>query len=471
MLRRLGGCGVALALLLPTHATTGSADAAAPTVSAARHAAQPKPLDRTVRLGHRPVRYDGVRPSVRLTFRARKDQLVELADWSAWPENPCVRKTLRDARGRELANWATGYWRLPRTGSYTAVLHRCDDADTRIRVQVRRTVVGDVPVDGPATALGLSPDVTHLVRVRLAAGERLSLRPSRIPRHIVLPSGRLEEDLPYGWLPLDAGYQVAWSAGPGTYYVAARPETTLAVSRARDHAATLDGPAVPLANGGVGAREHVVSFAARAGQWVYPELVDGAGALVTDGRRVATVISPSGARVGSYVKTSCPGKSTSEQCQYLVSGPWRLEEAGTYRMSVRVAGSAPDDTFSLRVRSAALAEPLTLDGPPVTYTSTTPGQWVVGPYTEGLRGGGPMVTAGNASPELTDWRMSLASGFPNQCPPRDTSNGCPDYWHVTLTPDRPRYGAPIDGNAGPSVAVLAVPPGVKGSLEVRLTSQ
>ncbi|WP_310250128.1 hypothetical protein [Nocardioides sp. BE266] len=107
----------------------------------------------------------------------------------------------------------------------------------------------------------------------------------------------------------------------------------------------------------------------------------------------------------------------------------------------------------------------------MTYTSTTPGQWVVGPYTEHLPGYGPIVTASNASVDLTDWRISLASGFPNVCPPYDTSNGCPDYWHVTLTPDKPRMLAPSDGNAGPSIAVLAVPPGVKGSLEVRLTSQ
>lgn len=471
MLRRLSGCAVALALLLPTPSAAVASDASAAAAPAARDTSAARPISRDVRLGHRPVRYDGARPSVRLTFHARKGRLVELADWESWPDNPCVRKSLRDADGRKLANWATGYWRLPRTGTYTAVLRPCDDLDTRIRVQVRRAVIDDAEVDGLTTELGSNPDVTHLVRVPLVDGERLSLQPSRTPRHLVLPSGRIEEDLPYGPLPLEVGYQVPWSSGAGSYYVAARPGTTLSVSRALDHTATLDGPAVALANTGVGAREHDVSFAAPAGTWVYPELVDATGAVVTDGRRVAGAISPAGAPVGSFVMTSCPGKPASQPCTFLEPGPWLLADAGTYRMVVRVAGSAPDETFSLRVRAAAVAPALALDGPAVTYTAATPGQWVVGPYTERLLGDGAVVTATHASDDLTDWRMSLASGYPNQCPPRDTSNGCPDYWHVTLTPDQPRLRAPMDGNAGPAMAVLAVPPGVTGSLDVRLTTQ
>jgi hypothetical protein len=330
-----------------------------------------------------------------------------------------------------------------------------------MRVQVRRVVVQESTVDGPATAVGADPDKTHLVRVRMTAGERLLLGPSATPRHVVRPDGSIDEDLPYGRTALDAS-----SSGAGRYYVAARPGSTLLVTRALQHLGALDGPAVMLANQGVPFREHDVTFTARAGQWVYPELLDSTGALVPEGRAVVGVLG--GPRP---VMTSCPGRPTTQPCSYLVPGPWQVPADGTYRMSAAVMGSAADATFTLRVRAAAEAPALTLDGPAVTYTSTTPGQWVVGPYTERLPGNGPVVAASNASADLTDWRMSLASGFPNTCGPRDTSNGCPDYWHVTLTPDAPRKLAPMDGNAGPSMAVLAVPPGVKGSLEVRLTSQ
>lgn len=455
MLRRLAGCTAALALLLPAHTATAEASTSAPATKPGADA-----LARDVRLGHRPVRYSGNRRSVRLTFHADGGRLVELADWSSWPFNPCVRKTLRRQGGGVVDAWAEGYWRLPRTGTYTAVLRPCEDFVEPVRVQVRKVVVQDASIDGAATSVGADPDRTHLVRVPVAAGERVLLDPSATPRHVVRADGSLDEDLSYGRLALDG------SSGAGRSYVAARPGSTLVVTRALQHPGVLDGPAVALANEGVPFREHDVTFTARAGQWVYPELLDSAGALVTDGRARVDVLGAAG-----HLATSCPGKATTLPCSFAVSGPWQVPADGTYRMVVAVAGSTADATFSLRVRAAAQAPALTLDGPAVTYTSTTPGQWIVGPYTEHLSGTGAVVTAGNASADLTDWRMSLASGFPNDCGPRDTSNGCPDYWSVTLTPDKPRLLAPHDGNNGPSMAVLTVPPGVKGSLEVRLTGQ
>lgn len=115
MLRRIGGCALALALLIPGPALTAGVASAAPSASAASDSLAPKsPLRRSVRLGHKPLRYDSKRPSVRLTFTGRKGRLVELASWG-WFNDPCVRKTLRHADGRTVAPWATGYWRLPRT--------------------------------------------------------------------------------------------------------------------------------------------------------------------------------------------------------------------------------------------------------------------------------------------------------------------------------------------------------------------
>lgn len=463
MLRRLAGCAAALALLAPGPLVAVGAAAVAPAAAAAPapsgSAAPTSPLRRDVRLGHDPVRYDGKRPSVRLTFTGREGRLVEVAHWSGSELYPCVRTTLRRADGRLVTPWATGYWRLPRTGSYTAVLRSCDERDVRIRVQMRGVVVQQADVDGPGTAIGDDRDVTHLLRVPVAPGERLSIRPTKTPRHLVLPDRTTDERIGYGWLAAET---------PGRTFVAAAPGSTIAVSRALDHTATLDGAAIALANQGVGAREHVVAFTARAGQWIYPELVDATGAVVTDGRSRTDVLGPDGRRVTSEMITLCPGKPAAQQCSHQVAGPWQVPTDGTYQMTVAVVGSPALESFSLRVRAAAVAPALTLDGPPVTYASTTPGQWVVGTYTEGLPGprwpdgGGVLAVAGNASASLTDWRMSFASGYP----------GSSDVFVVTsLTPGEPSKLVPEDTYPGPPTAVLAVPPGVEGSLEVRLASQ
>jgi hypothetical protein len=410
-----------------------------------------------VRLGHKPVRYDGKRSSVRLTFPGRRGQLVELAHWSEWTEDPCVRTSLHRSTSRTVAAWATGYWRLPRTGTYTAVLRPCGDDRTSMRVQVRKVEIRDASIDGPAMPVDPDPDVTHLLRVRVADGELVSVRPSRTPRHLIRPDRTIEAPAT-GWFLL---------SGAGRHRRAARPGTTIAVSRVLDHAGTLDGSAVELDNAGVEAREHAVAFTAQAGQWVYPELQDASGAAIPDVRARTVVLRAGATRLDSHVLTPCPGTSTTQPCDFLVNGPWQVPATGTYRMVTAVGGSAASYTFSLRVRSAAVAPPLALDGPPVTYTSTAPGQWVVGSYTEGLTGSA-VARAVRASESLTDWRLSLAAGFPNVCPPRDTSNGCADYFVASLTPGSPTQRAPQDGNTGPATAVLTVPPGVMGSLEVSL---
>ena len=480
MLRRLLGHATALALIVPAHAALLSdAAAAAPlTTSPARTAGLGTRVVRhDVRLGHPPVRLgdDGRRTSARLTFRARKGRLVELAHWAGWPSDPCVRTTLRRPGGAKVRPLEPGLWRLPRTGTYAAVLRRCGDVrDTTVRVQVRKAVVHDAAVDGPATTVGRNPDVTHLVRVRLRDGERLAVDPSLTPRWLGLPDGSDAGDLGHGRLALEVGTAPGWR-GPestsGRHWLAVRPGSSVTVSRALSYATSLDAAATTLDDRGIARREHVVTFTGTTGQWVYPELVGATGDGIAPGRATVELLGPDGATVGSYVRTTCGGTPTTVACSYGTSGPWRLPASGAYRFSIAVRRDTPEATVALRVRAAAVAQPLALDGPAVTFTSTTPGQWVVASYTEGLRWDGGWVTAGNASTSLTDWRVTLAAGYPNVCPPRDTSNGCPDYWSTAITPTEPRQPAPPDYNNGPAIAVLTVPPGVRGSLDLRLTSQ
>jgi len=255
---------------------------------------------------------------------------------------------------------------------------------------------------------------------------------------------------------------------PGRHYLVPDPGAQLNISRALKHEAQIDGASVPLLDLGAPGRKHLVSFTAQAGQWIYPELTGADGRTVPAIRGRTSLLGPDLAGISNWLMTPCPGEPTSTDCVQLAAGPWQLPATGTYRMTVSVPGSTGAEAFDLRVRAAAVAGALTVDGPAVTYTATSPGQWVIGAlpgdatYTT-------VATVGNVSASLTDWRVTAVTGFPNVCGPR-SSNGCPDYYYSELTPADPTQTLTSDFNAGPQLALLAVPPGVQGSLDLRLSS-
>src|SRR6478735_3922739 len=184
MLRRLGGCAAALALLLPTQAV-----AAEPSAQADQRAAATSSKIREVRLGHTPVRASTA-DKVRLVFKGRKGQLVNLARVGTTEQ--CGGRVLRRG-GKTVTPWAQGYWRLPRTATYTAINKLCRKQDTaKVRLQVRTVVRQERAVPGKPSRAGRSAKVTHLVPFRVGAqqvahvnaGAFDLIRPDRTITHV-----------------------------------------------------------------------------------------------------------------------------------------------------------------------------------------------------------------------------------------------------------------------------------------------
>ncbi|PKH42129.1 hypothetical protein SAMN05192575_107185 [Nocardioides alpinus] len=458
MLRRLGGCAIALALLLPTQAM------ASPPSSPDARVGSAVTKSRTVKLGHKPVRATTA-TKVRLTFKGRKGQLVHLARVDAADE--CGGRTLRSG-GKTVKPWAQGYWRLPRTATYTAINKPCRTGEkTSVKLQVRRVVREDRLLEDAPIDVGANQRVTHLVPFRVLDGERAGLsgtdrialiRPDRSITRDVAPD---QTGFTVGSGTGAVGHDVPSPAGRYFLEVAPRAQVSLFVTMLRT--VSVDGAPVVVPAG----RYARLAFTGQAGQWIYPELTVATTGASATSHRLTNVVTPSDEFLPA-VSVPCPGATCA------ATGVTQLPVSGTYVVSVPIS-PGDDVAVSVRVRSALRAAPATVDGPPVSLTATSPGQWVVSDLPELPRdasgGSGVTMTASNASPSLTDWRVRAVSGY-GPCNP-GLFNDCFDIHGApnafTLSPTTLSSPVPWDTFAHQAVAVLAVPPGVTGSLDLALT--
>jgi hypothetical protein len=155
-------------------------------------------------------------------------------------------------------------------------------------------------------------------------------------------------------------------------------------------------------------------------------------------------------------------------------------------MTVNATDPAAEKSATLRIRAAAVAPDLQVDGPAVTYAPASPGQWVVGryPYTpmqwaptdspvvQNPLGTQVWLEATNASPSLGAWTFTMAPDFPTSlsCTPED-GQGCFMYFSEQIGPGAPPVSTPPDygtPDAADSWAVLVVPPGAQGSVDLTL---
>lgn len=461
MLRRLGGCAVALALLLPAQA---HAAPSTPT-STSERAGAAVTKSRTVDLGHKPVRASS-RDRVRLTFDGRKGQLVHLARWA--DTETCGRRVLKKANGATVKQWAPGYWRLPRTGTFTAIGKPCRAEKQRVRLQVRRVVREDRLLEGDTTTVGTNSRVTHLVPFRLVGGQRAYIdgrgvqaliRPDRTVTH-VSPG---ETVVPVeGGAASPVGMDVP--SPPGRYFVEVAPGARFELRVSVVRTVGVDGAPV-VVPAGQSAR---LSFSGTAGQWVHAEITSATTGEAAYRNRMYNVIQGVDYFLPA-VQVDCPGGGRGS-CQVI-----QLPADGTYAVSVPIS-EGDDLDVSVRVRSALRAAPATVDGPAVAYTSASPGQWVVGDLPELPRdesgGSGVTMAISNASASLGDWRVRAVSGY-GPCRP-GLLNECFNIYGppnaFTLSPTSTTAPLPWDTFANQAVAVLAVLPGTTGSLDLSLTS-
>lgn len=442
MLRRLGGCAIALALLLPAHA------AATPAAADGR---QVTTRTWTVKLGHAPVRTT-TKTKVRLVFGGRRGQLVNLAVDSA---GACGAPVLRSEAGR-VKPWAAGYWRLPRTATYVAVSKPCRDGE-RKAVRVRRVVQHPAAVPGVRQVVDKRTRVTHLVPVRVATGQRARVEPGATVS-VIAPSRRTSTVTPDG----------AELRAVGRHWVELRPGGWLDTSLTVEHEAKVDGTSIPIARTGTASTTHEVAFDGTAGQWVYAELLDAAGNVAADTGRDVRVHAPDGREVEKVVLHTRRPTRLVPGCT--TTGPWLLPATGSYRMALVADTPASEQSITLRLRAAVVAPPLTVDGPAVTYAAASPGQWVISSYVDAPQGGHAWVQASNASASLGAWSFTMAPRFPwsLSCGEQD-GNGCDEYWRTSIGPGSPRAET-LAWTTPDSYALLVVLPSGQGSIDVALTT-
>lgn len=464
MLRSTAAIALGLVLLVPSHA------AASPGPEAADpRAGAPATKTRDVTLGHKPVRATTA-TKVRLTFEGRKGQLVNLARVGATEQ--CGGRTLRSG-GKAVKPWARGFWRLPRTGTYTAINKACAGKKQRVRLQVRRVVREDRLVPGAPVAAGANTRVTHLVPFRVGEQQRVYVRGSRLdlirPDRSITPDIDTEES---AFLLRDyEGRERKDVPSPqGRYFVAIPAKSSVSLSVNIIRRASVDGAPVALPEGTDDGTFTQFVFTGVAGQWIYPEITSGPGEPPSTQNWMAQVSDPFDDPVDYIlprVEVPCPATGQAS------CGITQLPASGTYVIAVLTGPSSGG--LSVRLRSALRAPAPTVDGPAVTYSATSPGQWVVGDLPELPRdesgGSGVTMTVSNASTSLTDWRVRAVSGYGpcnpglfNEC---FNIHGAPNAF--TLSPTTLSSPMPWDTFANQAVAVLAVPPGVTGSLDLTLT--
>lgn len=465
MLRRLGGCAVALALLVPAQAVAAQA-APAPDQ---RAAATTK--TRVVELGHKPVRATGA-TKVRLVFEGRKGKLVNLARWSKGSsEEPCGRLSLTVRGGSRVDPWAPGYWRLPKRATYVATSKPCAKRSGKIRLQVRKVVrEAQLAPDAPIQA-GPSTRVTHLVPFRVARDERVSVAGRAGRLALIRPDRSITRDIDEDGVPYvvtDPGSPatVDTPSPAGRYFVEVAPKARTSLFVTSVPAAVLDGPPVPVVAG----RYARITFTGTAGQWVYAEITSATTGQPAHQHRLYDVARAGETGPAAYflpaVPVECPGFPGS--CMVT-----QLPADGSYVVSMPIT---PGDTtdVSVRVRSAARAPAAVVGGPAVTYTVSSPGQWVVGDLPELPRqesgGSGATVTLSHATGPLGDWRVRTVSGY-GPCNPGlgvECFNPTPPN-AFSLSSSTLSSPLPWDAFANPAVAVLAVAPGATGSLDLTVT--
>jgi len=334
--RGLVAASMALAVLVPGAAATAEAPSTRDT-TVSRVATAPRlVVARTVTVGHAPlrIRADGPKKDVRLTFRGKEGQFLNLALWpkaggTSFQGPPCASWELR-RNDKVIKPWGPGYWKIPRTATYVASVEPCKRLAGR--VQLRKVVVTDAVLDGSITQVGERRDVTHLVQVGVPAGEVVTTLEDEKIKYVILPDGTTIIPRPFYGISLEAGRAAGvplTPSTPGRHYLVPDPGAQLNISRALKQEAQVDGPQVTLANQGALSRRHTIRFTGGAGQWIYAELTGADGKTVPLGRKVVGVSGPDLGFIHNRIWATCPGEETTTDCDYIGYGAWQLPAGGT----------------------------------------------------------------------------------------------------------------------------------------------
>ena len=410
--------------------------------------------------GDGPVQVPSGVQRVRIAFHGRSADKVRLRTQDSCPV------ALRRAGGRVVKPFtsAASFWKLPARGSYVFSYRRCASA-YHPRLQLEKLVTHRLLVDGDPTSLPHRRGYVDAALLRVPPTGRVQVTPTR--RHqagwdtVMLPDGT-EGDLEFSLgAYVEAGLPVSDGlgalnpddeplapvhAGDRLLFIALGAMDAQATS-AIVVPAVLDGAAVTVTNGGVPFRETQAEFDGVAGQWVHLERV---GVPATYGFDPG-LVDPQGRQLLN---------PTSVYHPY-----WQLPVTGRYRVQVPTSPSSFSGT--LRVRTVrVLTEPMPTDGSPLTFTASTPGEWMLARFS--LSTGDIRSIHLHAAEASGDWSAFVDREQRYLCTPMGPLD-CGTGTYATVDATHPDSG-PLNlwNPTGPWVMVVRTATGQGGTVTVSL---
>lgn len=423
--------------------------------------------------GDGPVAVSASTDKVRIRFHARKGDRVRLFGARLCP------LVLRGPSGVEVARDLSGFWRVRERGLQTMHFRRCARATHELSLQLAKLEVRRVTVNGPPTPLPGRVGYIRAVRVTVPTSGRLQvMTPWRVaptpPSFTsVIVAGRRYRlaDWPeyYGsdvgkrYLFLEAEHRIEAADSRAAQDLMVRPlardariePVTMPVLHASERVLVLtgdppgvepvrgvrvwasttqavpvvvDGDPVVLTAGELPYREFQLDYWGTAGTWLHLEMVGSLGG-----------VAPAGA--------------------------WYVPVTGPARVLVRAGFDAA--TASVRLRTVRrLADPLPVDGTPVTFEALEPGQWVIG----GTAGGYPgyFELRASSSTLVEGWQGLARMPIYPSGPFDPGCNGCGEFQSGLVDAQQP-LSPVFGGSSGPWLVVLSVPPGQLGRVDLALT--
>lgn len=446
------GALVLLAATLPATAahseqTQGASAAASPPVKKV-----------SVRYGDGPTRVDRTGQRVLISFRGHRGDIVSLDTGAAAGLKDSSTRLLRGNR-KVTPAWPF-VWKLTHSGRHTFSFQGARGDRSGRLLQLLKGRVHAVRADAPGQRM---PEqrrgYVDYAAVEAVNGRRLTFTSGNYRQIVLEPNG--DRELVYGGpLVLEPGHQLETIDGsygddtldPGRVLIKLSP------SRRRFQAlrsvvlpASVEGGPVTITTD-TNRREYILLFDGTADQVVYPEFSKGGvsrDAQHLDDETYGQITAFTGERPAYYLRTT-----------------------RSYRLSL-FPRPDEDGTLTLRLRRALEVPAMALDGPPLTFTASSPGQLVFA-HAEG---GADLLTATNPafmnpSGGAVDWSATASDRQGGSCSPEPHQPvGCGEAAIFTVTPQHLSSDSGLlyrlSANA---ITVLSVPADATGSVDLRLTT-